>query len=91
MEINKDFDKKNLKELFNLAMEKDMEYIAVEVENSDYKKPEIIINKKENFEDKFKYYLEAYDDNLVLKNCSKIKIKNIIFSKNLKGIFSKIK
>lgn len=88
--MEKDFNIKKLKEMFTLAIENNMKFVAIEIENSDYKKSEIIINPRENFEDKFEYYLQAYDENLVLKNCSKIRIVNVIFSNNLEDIFSKI-
>lgn len=85
------FNKNNLIELFDFAIKSNMKYVAVEIDNSDYGKPEIIINERENFKDKFDYYLKAYDDNLILKSCAKIKIKNVFFSKNLRDIFVKIK
>ena len=90
--MEEDFNIKKLKEMFTLAIENNMKFVAIEVENSDYKnykKSEIIINPRENFEDKFEYYLQAYDENLVLKNCSKIRIVDVIFSNNLEDIFLK--
>lgn len=33
----------------------------------------------ENMEEKFKYYLDAYDDVLVLKTCEHIKIIGVTF------------
>ena len=87
VKMENNFNMKNFKKMFEEAIDNNKKYCAIVVENSDYKKPEIIINLRENFEDKLEYYLRAYDENLVLKNCEKIKISKAIFSNNLRDIF----
>lgn len=41
-------------------------YIGVSIQTEGSSKPEIIINPKENFDEKMKYYTEAYDNDLIL-------------------------
>ena len=41
-------------------------------------KVELIINSQGNLEEKFNYYLEAYDDGMCLKVNPKIRIKDIM-------------
>lgn len=45
---------------------KDAKYIGVSIKTEGSSQPEIIINPRENFNAKFDYYMEAYDDDLVL-------------------------
>ncbi|MEG0728200.1 MAG: hypothetical protein RR420_01120 [Anaerovoracaceae bacterium] len=66
--------KQKLQSCMQNAMNIGAEHFYVFVKHEDYEGLEIIINPKENFADKLKYYMEAYDDDLVLKNCNKIKI-----------------
>lgn len=42
-------------------------------------KPEVIINERENFANKLKYYKLAYNDDLVLKTYDGIRITNIVY------------
>lgn len=64
---------------FLIAMENDYKFIAVIIKDDRLKKPEIIINMAENMEEKFKYYLDAYDDVLTLKTCEHIRIIGVTF------------
>lgn len=64
---------------FLIAMENDYKFIAVIIKDDRLKKPEIIINMAENMEEKFKYYLDAYDDVLTLKTCEHIRIIGVAF------------
>lgn len=64
---------------FILAMENKYKFIAVIIQDDRNDKPEIIINMYENMENKFKYYLDAYDDNLILKTCEHIRIVGVSF------------
>ena len=41
-------------------------YIGVSIKTEGSSQPEIIINPRENFDAKFDYYMEAYDDDLIL-------------------------
>ena len=45
---------------------KDAKYIGVSIKTEGSSQPEIIINPRENFDAKFDYYMEAYDDDLIL-------------------------
>ena len=45
---------------------KDAKYIGVSIKTEGSSQPEIIINPRENFNAKFDYYMEAYDDDLIL-------------------------
>jgi len=58
--------KSGLKALFINAKANDAKYIGVRIEAAGSRKPEIIINPRENFDAIFKYYMEAYDDDLIL-------------------------
>lgn len=64
---------------FLIAMENNYKFIAVIIKDDRLKKPEIIINMAENMEEKFKYYLDAYDDILILKTCEHIRIIGVSF------------
>ena len=59
-------NKSALKEKFIKAKIKDAKYIGVSIQTEGSSRPEIIINPRENFEAKFDYYMEAYDDDLIL-------------------------
>lgn len=59
-------NKRELKEKFIKAKIKDAKYIGVSIQTEGSSRPEIIINPRENFEAKFDYYMEAYDDDLIL-------------------------
>lgn len=62
-----------------MAMQSDYNYVAVIIKDDRNSKPEIIINMKENMEVKFKYYLDAYNDDLKLKTCNHIRIIGVSF------------
>lgn len=51
--------------------------VLVSVNNSSH--PELIINTKENFDEKMKYYQQAYSDHLTLKVNPNIKIVSFSF------------
>ena len=59
-------NKSNLKALFINAKANGARYIGVRIQTEGSSQPEIIINPRENFDTKFQYYAEAYDDDLVL-------------------------
>ena len=44
----------------------DAKYIGVSIQTEGSSQPEIIINPNPNFDAKFDYYMEAYDDDLIL-------------------------
>lgn len=59
-------NKSSLKAVFINAKMTGTKYIGVSIQTEGSSRPEIIINPKENFGAKFDYYMEAYDDDLVL-------------------------
>ena len=59
-------NKSTLKAEFINAKIKDAKYIGVSIKTEGSSQPEIIINPRENFNAKFDYYMEAYDDDLIL-------------------------
>ncbi|MGB8452759.1 MAG: hypothetical protein WCD89_10530 [Anaerocolumna sp.] len=66
--------KKQLIEIFADAIAVNNDYIAVAVESVGNEENEVIINPSCNFENKLEYYRKAYDENLVLKTFSGIRI-----------------
>lgn len=58
--------KGQLKALFIEAKGTGQKYIGVMIQTEGSSEPEVIINPKENFNAKFDYYMEAYDDDLIL-------------------------
>ena len=59
-------NKSTLKAEFINAKIKDAKYIGVSIKTEGSSQPEIVINPRENFDAKFDYYMEAYDDDLIL-------------------------
>jgi len=58
--------KEYLKAVFKSAKAAGARYIAVRIETEGGGRPEIIINQTEDFEEKLRYYMNVYDDELVL-------------------------
>lgn len=59
-------NKSVLKAVFINAKAAGAKYIGVKIETEGSSEPEIIINPQGNFDAKFNYYMNAYDDELVL-------------------------
>lgn len=59
-------NKSVLKAVFINAKAAGAKYIGVKIETEGSSEPEIIINPQRNFDAKFDYYMNAYDDELVL-------------------------
>ena len=51
-----------------------------------FEKPEIIINSKENFEEKLEYYRKAYDENLILRSFNGIRIIGFTYGDTFENI-----
>jgi hypothetical protein len=64
----------NLEICFNAAKEKGKNYVGVLVKLPNTSGKEVIINGKENFDEKLKYYHDVYDENLNHKNVPNLKI-----------------
>lgn len=58
--------KSELKAVFINAKATGAKYIGVSIKTEGSSQPEIIINPDANFDAKFDYYMEAYDDDLIL-------------------------
>lgn len=58
--------KSSLKAIFIDAKAAGAKYIGVKIETEGSSRPEVIINPRENFSAKYDYYMEAYDDDLIL-------------------------
>ena len=58
--------KSELKAVFINAKATGAKYIGVSIKTEGRSQPEIIINPDANFDAKFDYYMEAYDDDLIL-------------------------
>ena len=58
--------KNDLKATFKSAKKNNDNYIVVFIHMIDYPEEEMIINEKNNFENKLKYYDEAYNEELHL-------------------------
>lgn len=72
---------------FRSAEEYGAKYIAVAIQSEDLDGLEIIMNPSENFTAKQSYYLRAYDNDLVLKACNKIKIVGIAYGNTVSETF----
>lgn len=59
-------NKSSLKAVFINAKAAGAKYIGVKIETEGSSEPEIIINPQGNFDAKFDYYMNAYNDELVL-------------------------
>ena len=73
----KELDKQELERFFRLTKGCGMD-ICVEVSIPGQEGSEFIINKNVNIENKLKYYLENYDDELKLKKNKDIKIVDVL-------------
>lgn len=73
-------NKSALKAVFINAKAVGARYIGVSIRTEGSSEPEIIINPEKNFDSKFDYYMNAYDDDLILisaKGKKEIKITGI--------------
>ena len=76
----------NLDSCFKTAIKKDMKYVGVKIKMQGFIEPEVIINQKENFEDKLAYYKKAYNEDLTLKTFNGIKIVNFAYGNSYEEI-----
>lgn len=63
--------KSEFKEIIDNGLEQNRSFMVVVIESEGSKEPEIIINPKENFVEKMKYYDLAYNDDMELINAKK--------------------
>jgi len=64
----------DLTNCFNEASEANSNYVCVVVSMAGFPKEEVIINQRENFEAKLKYYQNVYDKGLDHKHATGVKI-----------------
>jgi hypothetical protein len=86
-------NKSSLKAVFINAKAAGEKYIGVKIETEGSSEPEIIINPQGNFDAKFAYYMEAYDDELVLisaKGKKEIRITGAAHGKSFEDIQSQL-
>lgn len=76
----------NLENCFNDAKSLNYTYVAVVVDMQGFEKPEVIINRKENFDEKLAYYKRAYDENLILKSFNGIRIIGFAYADTFENI-----
>lgn len=73
--------KSEFKNIIDEGLKYNRSYMAVVIESEESKEPEIIINPKENFTEKMRYYDQAYNDDMELISAKKagklIRIINI--------------
>ena len=75
--------KQKLIDAFNRSIDNNYKFIVLDltVPNSDVY--ETIIVRNPNFKNKLEYYINAYDDNLVLKTCKDIEIRKVTAVNNI--------
>ncbi len=74
---------KDLEDCFILAKEYKCKYVGVLIEMEGFETPELIINKRPNFDSKLAYYKKAYNEDLTLKTFNGIKIIDCLCGNNL--------
>lgn len=72
-------NRQDLMNTFMKARGSGAEYIFVAVKLPDLEIPEMIVNRKENFDSKERYYLMAYDENLVHYHNKEISIVGLSY------------
>ena len=80
----------DLKKCFYEASTKDAKYVGVLIEMEGFPKPEAIINQNDNFDSKFDYYNNTYDENLNHKYANGIKIISFAYGNSFAEIEGKL-
>ena len=75
--------KQKMIEAFNHAIDEDYKFIVIDLTVPNSCVYETIIIRNPNFKNKLEYYKKAYDDNLVLKTCKDIEIRQITVTNEL--------
>lgn len=76
----------HLEKSFNKAIKDNMAYVGVLIAMKDLNRVELIINPRQNFEKKLRYYKGAYNKDLTLKANNEIRIVGIAFSNHLSAL-----
>lgn len=82
-------NREDLINTFKKARETNARYVFVTIKLPDLDIPEMIINRKENFNNKEKYYTETYDEDLIHKFNKDICIQGLSYGglEELKNIY----
>ncbi|RII34318.1 hypothetical protein D2A34_14320 [Clostridium chromiireducens] len=80
-----------LENCFKVAKETNQKFIGVLIQMKGFKKSELIINERENFDNKLVYYKRAYNEDLTLKTFNEIKIIGYAFGENIQDIYEYLK
>ena len=75
--------KQKMIEAFNHAIDGDYKFIVIDLTVPNSCVYETIIIRNPNFKNKLEYYKKAYDDNLILKTCKDIEIRQITATNEL--------
>ncbi len=79
--------KQEFNQLVNEGIDRNKNFIMVKIETEGNPDVEIIVNSKENFDQKIKYYEKAYNDDMELikaKEAGKIiRITDVLMTSNL--------
>ena len=82
--------RENFKQIVKEGLDRKKTFIIVKIDTEGNPAPEIIINPAENFDQKIKYYLGAYNENMELikaKESGKlIKITDVLMTSNLNDL-----
>lgn len=82
--------KQEFTNIVNEGIGRNKNFMVVKIETEGNPAPEIIINPAENFEQKIRYYLGAYNDNMELikaKESGKIiKITDVLMTSNINDL-----
>lgn len=77
----------NLEKCFYEASKNDVGFVGVKIEMCGFEEPEVIINPNKNFDKKFFYYKNAYNEDLTLKNApDKVKIVGFTYGNSYEDI-----
>lgn len=78
--------KAEFKEIIDEGIRRGKEFLAVRIETEGNPGPEIIINPRENFDAKIKYYMTAYNDDMELIKAKEggkiVKITKVFMTNN---------
>ena len=75
--------KQKLIDTFNNAIDNNYRFIILDLKIPNSDVYESIIVRNPNFKNKLEYYINSYDDNLVLKTCKDIEIRKVTAAKNI--------
>lgn len=82
--------KQEFTQIINEGIDRNKNFMIVAIETEGNPAPEFIINPVENFDQKTKYYLESYNEDMELINAKEsgklIKITDVLMASNLNDL-----